>query len=104
MLRKSSSRRAPDGYTLFQSDISALAINVTLAPNMPYDPIKDFTPITLTWNFPSVLVVPNDSPAKTGAELIALAKTKARRADATRRRAWDLAAICSARCSRTRSE
>ena len=66
----------PDGYTLFQSDISALAINVTLAPNMPYDPIKDFTPITLMWNFPSVLVVPKDSPAKTGAELIALAKTK----------------------------
>lgn len=67
---------APDGYTLFQSDISALAINVTLAPNMPYDPIKDFTPITLTWNFPSVLIVPNNSPAKKAADLIALAKSK----------------------------
>jgi tripartite-type tricarboxylate transporter receptor subunit TctC len=68
---------APDGYTLFQSDISALAINVTLAPNMPYDPIKDFTPITLTWNFPSVLIVPKDSPAMTAADLIALTKSKA---------------------------
>lgn len=66
----------PDGYTLFLSDISALAINVTLAPNLPYDPVKDFAPIMRMWSFPSVLVVPNDSPAKTGAELIALAKTK----------------------------
>jgi tripartite-type tricarboxylate transporter receptor subunit TctC len=67
---------SPDGYTLFQSDISSLAINVTLAPSIPYDPINDFTPITLTWSFPSVLVVPITSPAKTGADLIALAKSK----------------------------
>jgi tripartite-type tricarboxylate transporter receptor subunit TctC len=65
----------PDGYTLYQSDITAMAINIALG-SVPYDPVKDFTPITQTWNFPSVLVVPNDSPAKTGAELIALAKTK----------------------------
>jgi tripartite-type tricarboxylate transporter receptor subunit TctC len=67
----------PDGYTLFLSDISALAINVSLAQNLPYDAVKDFTPIMMMWSFPSVLVVPKDSPARTGAELIALAKTKA---------------------------
>lgn len=68
---------APDGYTLFLSDVSALAINVTLAPNLPYDPIKDFAPIMRMWSFPSVLVVPKDSPAHNGAELVALAKSKA---------------------------
>jgi tripartite-type tricarboxylate transporter receptor subunit TctC len=67
---------APDGYTLLQSDISAFAINVTLLPDIPYDPLKDFTPITLTWTFPSVLVVSSKSPVKTAAELIDLAKSK----------------------------
>jgi tripartite-type tricarboxylate transporter receptor subunit TctC len=67
---------APDGYTLLQADASAFAINVTLLPDLPYDPLKDFTPIMMMWNFPSVLVVPASSPAKTAAELIALAKSK----------------------------
>ncbi|MGZ5802795.1 MAG: Bug family tripartite tricarboxylate transporter substrate binding protein [Xanthobacteraceae bacterium] len=66
----------PDGYTLLQSDISGFAINKTLLPDFPYDPIKDFTPITITWSFPSVLVVPSTSSVKTAAELIALAKSK----------------------------
>jgi tripartite-type tricarboxylate transporter receptor subunit TctC len=66
----------PDGHTLLQSDASAFAINVTLVPDLPYNPVKDFTPITLTWSFPSVLVVPAKSPVKSAAELIALAKSK----------------------------
>ena len=66
----------PDGYTLLQADASSFGINVTLVPDLPYDPLKDFTPITITWNFPSVLVVPVTSSAKTVADLIAMAKSK----------------------------
>lgn len=65
-----------DGYTLLQADASSFGINVTLVPDLPYDPLKDFTPITITWTFPSVLVVPASSPAKTAADLIAMAKSK----------------------------
>jgi tripartite-type tricarboxylate transporter receptor subunit TctC len=67
---------APDGYTILQADMSAFAINVTLVLDLPYDPLKDFTPIMTTWSFPSVLVVPASSPARSAAELIDLAKKK----------------------------
>src|SRR5262244_1686315 len=42
----------------------------------PYDPVKGFAPISLTFRLPTLLVVPMDSPAKTVAELLALGKTK----------------------------
>ena len=73
---EAAKQSAPDGYTLLQADAAAFAINVTLIPDLPYDPLKDFVPITELWNFPSVLVVPATSAAKTGADLLALAKTK----------------------------
>jgi tripartite-type tricarboxylate transporter receptor subunit TctC len=73
---QAAKQAAPDGYTILQADASAFAINVTLLPDLPYDPLKDFTPIMLTWTFPSVLVVPASSSAKTAAELFALAKSK----------------------------
>jgi tripartite-type tricarboxylate transporter receptor subunit TctC len=73
---EAAKQSAPDGYTVLQADAAAFGINVTLIPNLPYDPVKDFTPIMLTWSFPSVLAVPANSPAKTGAEFIALAKSK----------------------------
>jgi len=66
----------PDGYTLFQANSGTHAANVTLYPNMPYNAVKDFTPITLMWSFPQLLVVPADSPVKTVAELAAYGKTK----------------------------
>jgi tripartite-type tricarboxylate transporter receptor subunit TctC len=67
----------PDGYTILQADAAAFAINVSLIPNLPYDPVNDFAPITVTWSFPSVLTVPASLPAKTLGELIALATGKA---------------------------
>jgi len=67
----------PDGYTILQADAAAFAINVSLIPNLPYDPVNDFAPITVTWSFPSVLTVPAGLPAKTLAELLALANNKA---------------------------
>ncbi|MGZ5811384.1 MAG: Bug family tripartite tricarboxylate transporter substrate binding protein [Xanthobacteraceae bacterium] len=67
---------APDGYTLFMANMSTHAVNVALYSDLGFDPIKDFAPITLLMSFPSILVVPADSPAKTVADLAALAKTK----------------------------
>ncbi len=66
----------PDGYTILQADAAAFAINVTLIPDLPYDPVNDFAPIMLTWSFPSVLVVPASLPVKSAADLFALAKAK----------------------------
>lgn len=67
---------APDGYTLMQANLGSHAANTVLTQNLPYDPIKDFTPITQMWVFPSVLTVPAASPAKSVAELVALARSK----------------------------
>jgi len=66
----------PDGYTLFQANNGTHAVNASLYTGLPYDPIKDFAPITLMWSFPQLLVVPSDSPAKSVAELVALAKAR----------------------------
>jgi tripartite-type tricarboxylate transporter receptor subunit TctC len=66
----------PDGHTLMQANAGSHAANVALYPTLPYDPIKDFRPITLLWSFPQLLAVPADSPAKSVAELVAYAKSK----------------------------
>ncbi|MGB7834838.1 MAG: tripartite tricarboxylate transporter substrate binding protein [Xanthobacteraceae bacterium] len=66
----------PDGYTILQADAAAFAINVTLIPDLPYDPVNDFTPIMQMWSFPSLLAVPASLPVKSGSDLFALAKTK----------------------------
>ena len=68
-------KSAPDGYTL-QYFPAALAINPSLFPKVPYDLAKDFTPIALLGTFPLVLVEHPGVPAKSVAELIALAKAK----------------------------
>jgi tripartite-type tricarboxylate transporter receptor subunit TctC len=66
----------PDGYTLAVGQTSNLAINPTLYPKMPYDALKDFTPIAFIASQPLVIVVRADSPYKTLAELISAAKAK----------------------------
>jgi tripartite-type tricarboxylate transporter receptor subunit TctC len=66
----------PDGHTLFQANSGSHAANAALYSTLPYDPIKDFRPITLMWRFPQLLAVPLDSPARSVAELVALAKSK----------------------------
>ncbi len=67
-------KAAPDGYTILGGTISTNAINASLYKELPYDPVKDFIPITLIARVPNMLVVNNDVPAKTVAELIALMK------------------------------
>jgi tripartite-type tricarboxylate transporter receptor subunit TctC len=64
-------RAEPDGYTLLTGSIGVFAINAALRPDLGYDPVKDFTPITLAVTTPNVLVVnPEKVPAKTLAELV----------------------------------
>jgi tripartite-type tricarboxylate transporter receptor subunit TctC len=68
------SKAAPDGYTIMGGTISTHAINASLYSNLPYDPVKDFAPITLIARVPNMLVVNNEIPAKNVAELIRLMK------------------------------
>ncbi len=65
-----------DGYNLVMSAIATLAINPSLYPSLPYDPLKDLRHVALLVQVPNVLVVGHDVPAKSVAELIALAKQR----------------------------
>jgi tripartite-type tricarboxylate transporter receptor subunit TctC len=69
-------KAAPDGYTVGIVTSSTQAVAVTLSTSLPYDPIRDFTPIVMIASSPYVLVVYPGLPAKSVAELIALAKRK----------------------------
>jgi tripartite-type tricarboxylate transporter receptor subunit TctC len=68
-------KAAPDGYTMFLNG-SAFWLQPFLQPNTPYDPVKDFTPITMTTTSPSTLVVNPSLPVHSIKELITLAKAK----------------------------
>jgi tripartite-type tricarboxylate transporter receptor subunit TctC len=70
-------RSTPDGYTLMQATSTTMAINVSMQKKMPYEPLKDLVPVALLSSSPFFLVVKSDSPVKTVADLIALAKSKA---------------------------
>jgi tripartite-type tricarboxylate transporter receptor subunit TctC len=69
-------KAAPDGYTILGGTISSHAINVSLYPSIPYDPIKSFQPVTLIGTLPNVLVVNASSPYHTLKDVIGAAKAK----------------------------
>ena len=69
-------RSTPDGYTLMQATSTTMAINVSMQKKMPYEPLKDLVPVALLSSSPFFLVVNANSPVKTVADLIALAKSK----------------------------
>ena len=69
-------RSAPDGYTLLMGNIGTMAINVSLFRKLPYDPVKDFAPISQVALLPMFLLVHPALPARDVRELIALAKAK----------------------------
>jgi tripartite-type tricarboxylate transporter receptor subunit TctC len=71
-----AARAAPDGYTIVMGHIGTLAVNPWIYPKLPYDPVKDFAPISLFANVPNVLVVHPTLPVKNVQELIAMAKAK----------------------------
>ena len=66
----------PDGYTLFFTTAGAVVINPHMRADLPYDPVKDFAPITLVVNTMEVLVVKSDTPMKSATDLVALAKSR----------------------------
>src|SRR3954471_6794499 len=68
------SHAAADGYTLLMGNNSILATNAALYKKLAFDPEKDFIPISLIGTQANILVVNNDVPAHSMAELIALAK------------------------------
>jgi len=70
-----ASKSAPDGYTVLMIT-TTFAINPGLYPKLPYDPLKDFTPVTQLNSQPNVLVVTPSFPGKSVKDLIALAKAK----------------------------
>ena len=70
-----TAKAPPDGYTIMGGTISTHAINASLYKNLPYDPVKDFAPITMIVRLPNMLVVNPDIPAKNVTELITLLKT-----------------------------
>jgi tripartite-type tricarboxylate transporter receptor subunit TctC len=64
----------PDGYTVLMGTVATHAINPALYTKMPYDPVKDFAPVSLLVNVPNVVVVHPSLNVKTVGELIALLK------------------------------
>nr|WP_244548543.1 tripartite tricarboxylate transporter substrate binding protein [Bosea vaviloviae] len=67
-------RAAPDGYTILMGTISTHALNPAILKTVTFDPVKDFTPISLLAIVPNVMVVHPDFPAKTVPEVIKLLK------------------------------
>ncbi len=70
-----AAKAPPDGYTLFAGSISTLATNVSMHSKLPYDPVRDFAPVTVTTMSPYLFSLNPTVPAATLKEFIALAKT-----------------------------
>ncbi|HEV7819623.1 MAG TPA: tripartite tricarboxylate transporter substrate binding protein, partial [Burkholderiales bacterium] len=71
-----AAKAPPDGYTLVVGQASNLAINPHLMSKLPYDPLRDFAPITLIATSPSLLVIHPSLPVRSVKELVALAKAR----------------------------
>ena len=70
---EAAARSAPDGYTLYLAG-EFQSTNMYLYPKLTYDPVADFAPVSLVVQYPTALVLPNNSPAKTVEQFIAHAK------------------------------
>lgn len=71
---QAAARARADGYTLFMGTVGTHAINETLYQTLPFDPVKDFQPLSRVAYLPNVLVANPEQPFKTVPELIAYAK------------------------------
>ena len=69
-----AAKAQPDGYTLLLATTSTHSIGPAFTPRLPYDAVRDFTPIAHVGDAPSIMLVPNSSPAKTVREWIDHAK------------------------------
>jgi tripartite-type tricarboxylate transporter receptor subunit TctC len=66
----------PDGYTLMMATVASHGINPALFKKVPYDPVRDFQPVTLVATYPLVLATNPSTGARTTAELIGLSKAR----------------------------
>ncbi len=73
---EAAAKSAPDGYTLFVASSGVLAANVHLYIKIPFDPVKDFSPVIRLVNQPNILLLHPSVPAANVKELIALAKAR----------------------------
>ena len=73
---EAAAKSPPDGYTLLMTTTAIYAILPNLRKNLPYDPVKDFVPVSRVATASNVLVVNSSLPAKNVAELVKLAKDK----------------------------
>ena len=69
-----AAKSAPDGYTIVMGTVGTHSINGALYAKMPYDMVKDFSPIAHVASAPNLLVVTNDLPVKSVAELVTYMK------------------------------
>jgi tripartite-type tricarboxylate transporter receptor subunit TctC len=69
-------RSAPDGYTMLMGSNSTISVASALNPKTPYDPTKDFAPVSMVGSTPFVVVVHPSVPAKSVKDLVAIAKKK----------------------------
>ena len=95
-------KSAPDGYTILEGALSTHAVNVSLYAKMPYDPIKDFAPITLVAVTPNVLVLNPSVPGQFGAGADCLRQGQSGQACRSAPAAMAAPAISPASCSRPR--
>jgi len=73
---EAAARSAPDGYTLIMANAGSHSVNPSLYPKLPYDPLKDFAPITLVSAAPNILIVHPSLPVRSVKALLGLAKAK----------------------------
>jgi tripartite-type tricarboxylate transporter receptor subunit TctC len=71
-----TAKATPDGYTIFIGQASNLAINPHLMAKLPYDPLRDFSPVTLVAGSPSLLVVHPSLPVRSVKDLVALSRAR----------------------------
>lgn len=73
---ETAARATADGYTLMQATVGTMAINPGLYPKLPYDPVRDFQPVSLLTATPYLLVVHPGVPARSVKELVAYVKSR----------------------------
>jgi tripartite-type tricarboxylate transporter receptor subunit TctC len=71
-----AAKAAPDGYTLLVGLTGNMSVNPSLFAKLPYDPIADFTPVAMLADYPFLVIVSNELPAKSIEELVALLKSQ----------------------------
>jgi tripartite-type tricarboxylate transporter receptor subunit TctC len=73
---EAGARATPDGYTLLMANAPVLAVNPSLYAKLPFDPVKDFAPVSLVANVPLLLLVNPAFPARSAADIIAAARAQ----------------------------